>query len=160
MVRRRLTASLRSKFDSMDVVQSVWADVLEGLRGAEWQFSDRDHLSAFLARVTHNHFVNHCRRNGPALEREHALPGDEASALAVAGQARPSQFVQADELWETLKNLCPPAHLELLELKRQGRSLAEIAARTGLHESSVRRILYELAKRLAATQARENVTEQ
>jgi DNA-binding IclR family transcriptional regulator len=28
--------------------------------------------------------------------------------------------------------------------------LAEIAERTGLHESSVRRILYGLAKRLAA----------
>jgi DNA-binding IclR family transcriptional regulator len=32
----------------------------------------------------------------------------------------------------------------------QGVPLAEIADRTGLHQSSVRRILYELAKRLAA----------
>ena len=48
-------------------------------------------------------------------------------------------------------DLCPPAHREMLELKRQGIPLAEIAERTGLHESSVRRILYELAKRLAAT---------
>ena len=46
--------------------------------------------------------------------------------------------------------LCPPAHHNLLELKRQGFPLAEIAARTGLHESSVRRILYDLARRLAA----------
>lgn len=140
----------------MDVVQSVWADVLQGLRQAEWQFDDQDHLRAFLARVTHNHFVNHCRRHGPALEREQPFLEDEASALAATGQPRPSQVVQADELWETLTDLCPPAHHELLELKRQGLPLAEIAARTGLHESSVRRILYELAKRLAATQEREN----
>src|SRR5271157_3933857 len=59
MVRRRLTPPLRAKFDSMDVVQSVWADVLQGLRQTEWQFDDQDHLRAFLARVTHNHFVNH-----------------------------------------------------------------------------------------------------
>ena len=45
--------------------------------------------------------------------------------------------------------LCSPAHHELLRLKRQGLRLAEIAARTGLHESSVRRILYDLARRYA-----------
>ncbi len=33
MVRRRLTPPLRVKFDSMDVVQSVWTDILEAARG-------------------------------------------------------------------------------------------------------------------------------
>ena len=51
--------------------------------------------------------------------------------------------------------LCPPAHRPLLDLKRQGCSLAEIAAQTGLHPSSVRRILYELARRLAVASERE-----
>jgi RNA polymerase sigma-70 factor (ECF subfamily) len=138
----------------MDVVQSVWADVLEGFRQAEWQFSDQNHLRAFLARVTYNHFVNQCRRHSPALEREERLHEDASSALPAAGQPRPSQVVQADELWETMIELCPPNHREVLELKRQGAPLAEIAERTGLHESSVRRILYELAKRLAAEQQR------
>jgi RNA polymerase sigma-70 factor (ECF subfamily) len=150
MVRRRLTPPLRTKFDSMDVVQSVWADLLEGYRTEGWQFKDRDHLGAFLARVTYNHFFHHCRRHSYELEREHPLPGDESTALPVSNQPRPSQVVQADELWETLVDLCPPTHLEILRLKRQGLPLAEIAARTGLHESSVRRILYELARRLAA----------
>ena len=53
--------------------------------------------------------------------------------------------------------LCPPAHHELLRLKRQGLSLAEIAARTSLHEGSVRRILYDLARKVAA--ARDRPTE-
>jgi RNA polymerase sigma-70 factor (ECF subfamily) len=44
---------------------------------------------------------------------------------------------------------CPPAHREILVLKRQGLLLSEIAARTGLHEGSIRRILYDLARRLA-----------
>jgi RNA polymerase sigma-70 factor (ECF subfamily) len=150
MVRRRLTPPLRTKFDSMDVVQSVWADLLEGYRTEGWRFKDRDHLRAFLARVTYNHFFHHCRRHSHELEREHPLPGDESTALPASNQPRPSQVVQADELWETLVDLCPPTHLEILRLKRQGLPLAEIAARTGLHESSVRRILYELARRLAA----------
>ncbi len=94
MVRRRLTPPLRAKFDSMDVVQSVWADVLQGLRQAEWQFDDQDHLRAFLARVTHNHFVNHCRRHGPALEREQPFLEDEASALAATGHFASRLIVQ------------------------------------------------------------------
>jgi RNA polymerase sigma factor (sigma-70 family) len=154
MVRRRLTPSLRSKFDSMDVVQSVWADLLESYRAAGWRFTDREHLRAFLARVTQNHFYTHCRRHGHALEREQPLPEDESSALPPSGQPRPSQVVQADELWEMILRGCPPTHREVFRLKRQNVPLAEIAARTGLHEGSVRRIIYELARRLATERTR------
>jgi RNA polymerase sigma-70 factor (ECF subfamily) len=44
---------------------------------------------------------------------------------------------------------CSPAHREILRLKHQGLPLAQIAMRTGLHEGSVRRILYDLARQLA-----------
>jgi RNA polymerase sigma-70 factor (ECF subfamily) len=151
MVRKRLTPPLRTKFDSMDVVQSVWADVLASYREEGWRFNDRDHLRAFLARVTFNHFFHQCRRHSHALEREHSLVGDEPQA---SNQPRPSQVVQADELWESLVELCPPTHLEVLRLKREGLAVGEIASRTGLHEGSVRRILYELARRLAAEKVR------
>jgi RNA polymerase sigma-70 factor (ECF subfamily) len=155
MVRRRLTPMLRAKFDSLDVVQSVWADVLQGYRESGWQFTNQEHLRAFLARVTYHHFVNHCRRHRAALEHEQPLHEEGSPTQQPAsGQPRPSQVAQAGELWATLMELCPPAHREILELKRQGLPLAEIAERTGLHESSVRRILYELAKRLAAAQGR------
>ncbi len=50
-------------------------------------------------------------------------------------------------------DLCPPAHRDLLDLKRRGFPLAEIATRTGLHESSVRRILYDLARKLAVVRS-------
>jgi RNA polymerase sigma-70 factor (ECF subfamily) len=150
MVRRRLTPRLRTKFDSIDVVQSAWADVLEGFREGGWRFNDGDHMRAYLARVTYNHFVNNCRRNNHAVERERPFIGPEQPGLPPSEQPRPSEVAQAGELWEMMMDLCPPAHHELLRLKRQGLPLAEIAARTGLHESSVRRILYELARRLAA----------
>jgi RNA polymerase sigma-70 factor (ECF subfamily) len=150
MVRRWLTPRLRSKFDSMDVVQSAWADVLKGFYAEGWRFNDRDHLRAYLARVTYNHFAKNCRQNSRAMRFEQPLLAGESPALPPADQPRPSEFAQADELWELLLELCPPAHRELLRLKRQGFSLADIAERTGLHESSVRRILYDLARRLAA----------
>jgi RNA polymerase sigma-70 factor (ECF subfamily) len=154
MVRRKLTPGLRSKFDSMDVVQSVWADVLRGYREEGWRFTDQAHLRAFLARVTYNHFATHCRRHRTALEHERSLDEDEAASEPASGQPRPSQVAQAAETWATLMDLCPPAHRQVLELKGQGVPLTEIAERTGLHESSVRRILYELAKGLAAVRKR------
>src|SRR5262249_32308164 len=100
---------------------------------------------------------NHCRRNRLALEHEQPLPEDASTAQAASEQPRPSQVAQAAELWTMLLELCPPAHRTILELKGQGIPLAQIAARTGLHESSVRRILYDLAKRLAAVRRRSPV---
>jgi RNA polymerase sigma-70 factor (ECF subfamily) len=52
-------------------------------------------------------------------------------------------------LWENVLRACPAAHHEIVRLRRNGHRLNEIAARTGMHEGSVRRILYELARRLA-----------
>src|SRR5204862_2841589 len=47
VVRRQLPDRLRAKFDSTDIVQSIWTDVLEGFRRAGWRFSDANHLRAF-----------------------------------------------------------------------------------------------------------------
>jgi RNA polymerase sigma-70 factor (ECF subfamily) len=156
LVRKRLTPTLRTKFDSMDVVQSVWADLLETYRAEGWQFTDREHLRAFLARVAYNHFYSHCRRNSYAIEHERPLSEDASPVHSESVVPRPSQVAQAGELWDTMVELCPPAHREILRLKRQGLRLAEISERTGLHEGSVRRILYEIARRLAAEQARSS----
>jgi RNA polymerase sigma-70 factor (ECF subfamily) len=155
LVRRQLRPAHRVKFDSMDVVQSVWTDVLEGLRDAGWHFSDRVQLQAFLARLARNRFLDRCRKHKSALTREEPLT-DASPAEAIAARGpRPSEVAQHNELWDRMLALCPPAHHELLRLKRQGLGLAEIAARTGLHESSVRRILYDLARRYAESQPPE-----
>jgi RNA polymerase sigma-70 factor (ECF subfamily) len=149
MVRRWLTPRLRSKFDSMDVVQSVWADVLRNYRETGWHFADREHLKSFLAKVAYYHFANNCRSYSRALERECSYSNNEPLGLPPSNDPRPSQIAQADELWDRLIHHCPPAHHELLRLKREGLCLADIAARTGLHPSSVRRILYDLARRVS-----------
>jgi RNA polymerase sigma factor (sigma-70 family) len=153
MVRRRLSRRLRVKFDSTDVVQSAWADVLKGFQDGGWRFSDREHLRAYLARVTYNHLANYCRRHRFGVQFEQPLTSGEQPGLAPSSTPRPSELAQADELWALLLGLCPPAHRQLLELKRQGFPLAEIAIKTGLHESSVRRILYDVARRLAAVRS-------
>jgi RNA polymerase sigma factor (sigma-70 family) len=150
-VRRRLSGRLRAKFDSVDIVQSVWADVLAGLRTAGWQFTDRSHLRAFLVKVARNRLVDRRRQHHRAIEKERPLEQTSLEEIPEAHEPRPSEIAQGNELWKKMLEQCTPAHREVLVLKRQGLLLAEIAARTGLHEGSIRRILYELARRLAVS---------
>lgn len=147
-VRRRLSGPLRAKLDTMDIVQSVWADVLGRFRHASWRFADRAHLRAFLVRLTHNRLIDRRRQHGQALKREQPLSDAVIRRLPGASQPRPSEVAQGRELWEQMLEACPPDHREILRMKRQGLALAEIAARSGLHEGSVRRILYDVARRL------------
>jgi RNA polymerase sigma-70 factor (ECF subfamily) len=149
VVRRHLSPGLRAKFDSVDIVQSVWADVLRGFREAGWRFADAAHLRAFLVRLTHDRFIDRLRQHRRAVERERSLAESKWEEMLVAQDPQPSEFVRADELWQEMLDLCPPEHREVLRLKREGIVTPEIAARVGLHEGSVRRILCSLARRLA-----------
>lgn len=148
-VSRQLGGALRSKLDTMDIVQAVWADVLAGFRDSGWRFSGRGQLRAFLLTLARNRLIDRRRHFRRAIERERPLDDLPSRDLAAANQPRPSEVAQGRELWAGLLDRCPPRHRELLRLKRQGLTLAEIAARTGLHEGSVRRALYSLAKRVA-----------
>jgi RNA polymerase sigma factor (sigma-70 family) len=153
VVRRHLPAPLRAKFDPADIIQSVWADVLHGFRKAGWRFIDADHLRGFLFIATRNRLIDRIRQHQKALDREEPLgEGDQRHEFASA-QPRPSEVVQAGDLWEQILAHCPPEHRPIPELRRQGYSLAEIAERTGLHPDSVRRILRTLARKLAFEQA-------
>ena len=67
----------------------------------------------------------------------------------MARSPRPSESAAASELWERLLALCPTEHHRLLHLRRRGASAREIAAEVGIHEGSVRRVLRDLAVRLA-----------
>jgi RNA polymerase sigma-70 factor (ECF subfamily) len=149
VVRRQLRSRLQAKFDSGDVVQSIWADLLPGFREGRWSFEDPAQLRAFLIRATHNRFLDRLRQYNAAVEHEQPLDLTAPEHLPSTAGPRPSEWAQADDVWEKLLALCPPDHHQVLELRRQGLTRTEIAARTGLHEGSVRRILRRLARELA-----------
>jgi RNA polymerase sigma-70 factor (ECF subfamily) len=150
VVRRQLSPQLRAKFDSADVVQSVWADLLQSFRAGNWSFRDRERLKAFLVTATRHRLIDRARAHRSALRHEQSPDGRQLDQAAVpCAQPRPSQIVQADELWERILAECQPAHREVLELKREGLAVAEIAQRTGLHAGSIHRLLRNLVSRLA-----------
>jgi RNA polymerase sigma-70 factor (ECF subfamily) len=158
VVRRSLAPRLRAKFDSEDVVQSVWATLLTGFHSAGWRFSNVDHLRAFLVKATRNRFLDRVRRYARAAEREQPLADLDPEQQPLAPGPRPSQLAQREELWQQILAECPPEHRDLVRLKRDGLSLDEIAARVGLHPDSVRRVLRELARRVAFRQSAQPST--
>jgi RNA polymerase sigma-70 factor (ECF subfamily) len=147
VVRRSLPRRLRAKFDSLDVVQSVWVHVLGGLRDCRWQFIDKPHLRAFLVQVARRRLITRLRHHS-AARKEQPWDADLEGHLT-SSDPGPSEIAQGDELWEKMLALCPPEHHILLQLRRSGLPLTEVAARAGLHEGSVRRILRRLARQLA-----------
>src|SRR5881296_4461586 len=94
-VRRQLPAPLRAKFDSTDILQSVWADVFRGFREAGWRFLDADHLRGFLYVATRNRLVDRIRQHQKALDREEPLE-DAAEHLLPSPRPRPSEVAEAD----------------------------------------------------------------
>src|SRR5262249_36643064 len=148
IVRRRLSSPLRARVDSQDIVQSIWADLVPVFRRARCQFPDAARLRSFLVRATHNRLVDRQRKHGRVLLRERAIAPEELQVFPGTQHERPSQALQADDVWQRLLSSCAPSHRGILNLKRDGGTSAEIAARLGLHESSVRRILCDLSRRL------------
>jgi RNA polymerase sigma-70 factor (ECF subfamily) len=153
VVRRLLPSRLRSKFDSIDVVQSVYGDVLTAFRAGGMRFGTAAQLRAFLITATRNRFIDRFRQHQTAARFEKPLEDAAAAQFARAPQPRPSESAAAAELWDRLLLICPPAHHQLLVLRRGGASAGEIAAKIGIHEGSVRRILRELSVRLACGSA-------
>lgn len=145
LARRYLSPFLRTQLDSVDLVQSVWVHFL---RRKDLK-TDPASARGLLGTMLRHRIIDHVRRMKASRRREQSSDAD-ADRAAVA---RPSELAQANELWERMQHLCPPQHREILRMKQQGLPLEEIAEQTRLHPSSVRRVLYELARRLAVEAA-------
>lgn len=146
VVRRRLQSGFRPKFESMDIVQSVWADLIVDLRESGRQFENQNHLKSFLNRVVMNRFHDRYRKYRREVNQNEPVIDSQLNEYPADDIARPSQVVQRDELWKKILDACPEKHHEILRLRRQGLKHQEIAQRLGLHPSSVRRIIYDVAK--------------
>src|SRR5438270_9045459 len=66
-IHRRIAGSLRAKLDSADVVQSVWADLVDGLRESRWTFESLEQFRAFLIKMTRNRLIDRLRSHRHSL---------------------------------------------------------------------------------------------
>jgi RNA polymerase sigma factor (sigma-70 family) len=148
-VRRKLHKRLRSKFDSADLAQEVWASFFGGPLG-RLPFATSTDLKRFLARMAGNKtadlFRAHCcikRR------REHALDSHtvrhEVRGL-VGDVSSPSQALRDEEEWQQVCGRQCERVQRILLLLRQGKTYQEIARELGVADRSVRRWVLRVAR--------------
>jgi RNA polymerase sigma factor (sigma-70 family) len=151
VVRRQLPRLLRSRFDSLDLLQSVWGSFFHRIRTGPNDLQEEENLIAFLAWAARNKVIDEYRRASSQrqdINREAPFrpeKGNEQDPLA-AGDT-PSQIAQARETYKRLHDLLPEDRRVILELKAAGYSSKEIGERLGISERTVQRVLRELWSR-------------
>src|SRR3954469_14918361 len=73
VVRRLLPRDLRPKFDSIDVVQSIYCNVFAAFRAGGMRFTTVPQLRAFLVTATRNRFIDRVRQHRTAARLERPL---------------------------------------------------------------------------------------
>ena len=107
VVRRRLDRRMRSKFDSLDFVQMVWASVFRNPRDI-CSLEQPEDLIRYLAALARRKVINEYRRRIEKdtkynLTREQSLSEEDlVEESADKEQATPSQIAIAREQWEKL----------------------------------------------------------
>ena len=151
VVRRQLPRLLRSRFDSLDFLQSVWGSFFRRMRAGPGEFEDPRYLVAFLARAAKNKVIDEYRRAASQkqdMHREEPLWADGPRPRELAADIdTPSEVAEAREAYGRLRELLPEDRRVILELKAEGLSSREIGERLGISERTVRRVLEDLRRR-------------
>lgn len=151
-VRRHLNGRIRSKFDSEDVVQSAMADLIVHFRDSGRAFEDGIHIRNFLNRVVLNRLHDRFRRHRREMVQQKVMHESELGEISDSGNDRPSRDLSRNELWETIMKACPERHRQVILLRKEGLRHTEIAGRLGLHPSTVRRVIAEVARQMQTGQ--------
>lgn len=149
VIRRRLHPQMRSKFDSADFVQMVWASFFS--QPTDMQRFDRaEDLLAYLAVMAKNKVIDEWRRRSSSetcdVDRG---PDTEANDLCAPSTHRvdnstPSKIAIARERWRLLMDEPSDRKRRLVQLRLQGASYAEIAQRLGIGETTAREMVQKL----------------
>lgn len=145
-VRRRLSDRLRSKFDSLDFVQDVWASFL-ALPPEQHVFASVRELVGFLTKVASNKVVEVFRQR--CETEKHDVSREQPFTLRTVDEppsthATPSQWAIAGEQWEQLLNSVPPGYRAIVERLREGHDNEDIARMTNVSLSTVNRVIRRL----------------
>jgi RNA polymerase sigma factor (sigma-70 family) len=152
MARVHLGQALRPYLDSMDLVQSVHRSLLIGFRQDKFDISSPEKLVALAVTMVRRKIARQWRH----LQRQQRLPpGPEASgnlpqllAALCAPQSDPAAIAQFNDAVQKLCRSLDDDDRQIMELRLQGHSTADIARLLGLDADVLRVRLSRLRQRL------------
>jgi RNA polymerase sigma-70 factor (ECF subfamily) len=148
-VRRSLNPQMRSRFDSVDFMQIVWASFFrepERIR----RLDSPQQLMGYLAAMARNKVVKEVRHQMSTekrdLGREVSLdaPHEALDFGLAARDPTPSSVAVARERWTQLVDEQPESTRKVVELRFLGASFVEIARELNIHERTARKIISRL----------------
>jgi RNA polymerase sigma-70 factor (ECF subfamily) len=146
LARRRIGARLASRVDPEDVVQSVFRTVFGRLKQGQFRIEDQDDLCKLLVRVTVHktlrqvEFHTAAKRN-PKLEEPQGELSQERVMELLDSDPSPDHVVAFVDQLEHFLNQLSPQERQVVELRLQGHSNEEVAAKLGVIDRRVRRIV-------------------
>jgi DNA-directed RNA polymerase specialized sigma24 family protein len=126
IVRKKLPRRLRSKFDSLDFVQDVWASFFGDIP-SKYDFRRPEDLIKFLTAMAHNKVAAAARTR---LQRQKYNVGREISLDVIPrggdhfpdGGSTPSTILMSEEEWVQFLQEQPIVHLRVFLLLREGKT--------------------------------------
>jgi RNA polymerase sigma-70 factor, ECF subfamily len=159
LARTRLNSRLRAKMDPEDVVQSVWKSFFWRQEHGDFELHNWSSLWGLLAAITLRkcgHQVDYfsaARRNIDRERSPRASAESSASFEAFAREPTPAEVaVVVDTLEQAMRGL-EDYHRDILQLRLQGYSVAEISDQVGYTERTVHRVLERVRHRLERLEA-------
>ncbi|MBI1831005.1 MAG: sigma-70 family RNA polymerase sigma factor [Planctomycetes bacterium] len=145
-IRRRLSKRIRSKFDSLDFAQDVWASFYSRFP-AKVSFQSAEELFTFLTTLARNKVIDAYRQRTTTeqydVEREQSL--DDSSRFDKDGlpgnQPTPSQILMTHEEWTEFLRKQPLVYRHVFVLLRDGKSYGAIGKVLGISARTVARIV-------------------
>jgi RNA polymerase sigma factor (sigma-70 family) len=150
VIRRKLSAELRTHFDSADFTQAVWASFFTGPL-QDYHFNSPQELLRFLVGLARHKLCDAARqrrRQKRNASCTHSLDGSAAYHAETLRASEPtaSQIALAEEQWDRLLRGQPDHYRRILVLLREGHTRREVARELSINERTVHRVV-----RLAAT---------
>jgi RNA polymerase sigma factor (sigma-70 family) len=156
VARTLLGPALRPHLDSLDLVQSVHRSVMAGLRDERFDLAGADDLIGLAVTIVRRKVARQWRRRRREVAASPAAPADADRFLELLAslrrpQADPAREAQFREQLEHLSASLTPQERQMLQMRLDGHSSAEIAQALGLTHVNLRVRLTRLRQRLQST---------
>jgi RNA polymerase sigma-70 factor (ECF subfamily) len=152
VVRRRLDRRMRSKFDSLDFVQMVWASVFRN-PDELGSLEQPEDLIRYLAALARRKVINEYRRRivnntkyNSSREQSLSINGIHKVDELSSQRATPSQIAMAREQWERLVAQQPERDRSIVQMRIGGATFLEISQQLGINERTARKVIDRLVR--------------
>ena len=158
VAEQQLSRKLAGRLDGADVVQSVFRTFFRRSAAGEFRIDSSAELWRLLVQITLRKARFYGRQHTAGVRDVAAeVPGGGAALLTHAATHEPGPAEAAalvDQIEELLRGL-PALYADLLQLRLEGNSVADTAARLGISRRTVHRGLQLLQQRLTRSAGSE-----